>query len=297
MAIKVNITGAAFTGKTVTFTAPCGCDKVTDGLSINGEIYTVCDAMGNCVTGVGGTWASGAQVSVVLDCEKKKAFIISTGSYAPAPLKNNLTLYVSATGSDETGDGTKANPFRQIQKAINSIPKDLGGCTATVSVGEGTFEAFTISGFSTGALSINGVLNKTKISGQILAQYNSAFLTFDNLVIDSTTNGIFAHNNTLASITNCTITASESCVRVVRVSISQVSSCTLSNAKNGLMCAAGVAYCNDIGGSGNTYGYDCGSGSGATSSGLIIIGNDSITATTKYVKYGGAHIIHNNEFK
>ena len=75
MAIKVNITGAAITGKIVTFTAPCNCSDVSDGLVINGETYTVCDAMGECVTGKGGAWCAGAQISVVLDCENKKAFI------------------------------------------------------------------------------------------------------------------------------------------------------------------------------------------------------------------------------
>ena len=92
MNIKVNITGKPYTGKTVTFTAPCDCASVTDGLSINGEIYTVCDAMGNCVTGKGGAWASGAQISVVLDCENKKAFIQSTGTGAYRESRITATL-------------------------------------------------------------------------------------------------------------------------------------------------------------------------------------------------------------
>lgn len=87
--IKLNLPGAPFTGQLVTFPAPCGCDEVTDGLSINGEIYTIVDGMGICVTGRGGAWCSGAQVSVVLDVENKKAYIqnpaqgarIATGSY------------------------------------------------------------------------------------------------------------------------------------------------------------------------------------------------------------------------
>ena len=75
MNIKVNITGKPFTGRKVTFPAPCDCASVTDGLSINGEIYAICDAMGKCVTGIDGKWAAGAQVSVILDCENKKAYI------------------------------------------------------------------------------------------------------------------------------------------------------------------------------------------------------------------------------
>lgn len=81
--IKVNITGVAITGKVVTFTAPCDCDKVTDGIVINGTTYTICDAMGNKVTGTGGVWCSGAQISVVLDCENKKAYL-QNGKSTPA---------------------------------------------------------------------------------------------------------------------------------------------------------------------------------------------------------------------
>lgn len=73
--IKLTLPAAPFTGQIVTFPAPCGCDEVTDGLSINGEIYTVVDAMGECITGKGGAWCEGAQVSVALDCENKKAYI------------------------------------------------------------------------------------------------------------------------------------------------------------------------------------------------------------------------------
>jgi len=82
--IKLNLAGVPFTGQSVTFTAPCGCDQVTDGLAINGVIYTVVDAMGNCVTGKGGAWCSGAQVSVVLDCENRKAYIKNAGAVSHA---------------------------------------------------------------------------------------------------------------------------------------------------------------------------------------------------------------------
>ena len=73
--IKVNTPAAPRSGQIVTFTAVCDCASVTDGLIINGETYTVCDAMGECVTGKGGAWCAGAQISVVLDCENKKAYI------------------------------------------------------------------------------------------------------------------------------------------------------------------------------------------------------------------------------
>ena len=84
--IKLNLTAAPFTGQIVTFTAPCSCADVTEGLVINGEIYTVCDAMGVCVTGTGGAWCEGATVSVALDVENKKAYLQNKASAAPADM-------------------------------------------------------------------------------------------------------------------------------------------------------------------------------------------------------------------
>ena len=84
MNIKLNLPAEPFSGQIVTFTAPCDCINVTDGLSINGKIYTICDALGKCVTGVGGAWSTGAQVSVILDCTAKKAYIQNNSNYAPA---------------------------------------------------------------------------------------------------------------------------------------------------------------------------------------------------------------------
>lgn len=76
--IKLNLTAAPFTGQLVTFCAPYSCADVTEGLIIKGEIYTVCDAMGACVTGVGGAWCEGATISVALDVENKKAYLQSS---------------------------------------------------------------------------------------------------------------------------------------------------------------------------------------------------------------------------
>ena len=93
--IKINVTGKPYTGRRVTFTAPCNCDQVTDGIVINGDTYTVCDAMGECVTGIGGVWIAGAQISVVLDCENKKAFI-QNGATPPASGATPIDIILAA---------------------------------------------------------------------------------------------------------------------------------------------------------------------------------------------------------
>lgn len=65
-------------------------------------------------------------------------------------LKSDTTLYIATTGSDTLGNGTQANPFKTIQHAINILPKDLNGYTATIIISGGTYdEDLLISGFGT----------------------------------------------------------------------------------------------------------------------------------------------------
>lgn len=65
------------TGLQINFNAPCDCGAVND-LSIGGNIYTVVDALGQVVTGKENTWVTGAQVSVALNAETKKAYLKNT---------------------------------------------------------------------------------------------------------------------------------------------------------------------------------------------------------------------------
>lgn len=66
------------TGKQISFDAPCDC-SVVECIQIDGVDYCVVDALGNQVTGnpTGGVWASGSKVSVLLDVENQKAFLMN----------------------------------------------------------------------------------------------------------------------------------------------------------------------------------------------------------------------------
>ncbi|MBR4929347.1 MAG: hypothetical protein IKZ00_00940, partial [Bacteroidaceae bacterium] len=108
---------------------PCDCSSVTDGLSINGEIYTICDARGSCITGKYGAWASGAQISVVLDCEEKKAYIqnANTNAYleakfdTKAPVDHKHTYNdVGAAPASHAND--KNNPHGVTISQIGAAP-------------------------------------------------------------------------------------------------------------------------------------------------------------------------------
>ena len=69
------------TGKQVTFKAPCDC-SIVECIEIDGVDYTVVDTMGNVVTGspAGGTWSAGAKVSVILDVDDRKAYLLNGAS-------------------------------------------------------------------------------------------------------------------------------------------------------------------------------------------------------------------------
>ena len=65
------------------------------------------------------------------------------------PLTGDANIYVSTTGSDILGDGTQSNPFKTIQFAINTLPKDFGGYFATLNISPGTYvEDIIVSGFT-----------------------------------------------------------------------------------------------------------------------------------------------------
>lgn len=63
-------------------------------------------------------------------------------------VNGNTTVYVSPNGNDASGDGSELYPFKTIQRALNSIPKNIDGRTITINVASGTYpEDVEISGF------------------------------------------------------------------------------------------------------------------------------------------------------
>ena len=103
----------------VNFKAPCDCSAIA-GLIINGEVYDVVDALGNCVIGKGGAWATGALVGVVLDVEEKKAYLLS----ASGGISEEVAAKYGLTGANATAD----NAFDALARYL------LGQGITTVTV-------------------------------------------------------------------------------------------------------------------------------------------------------------------
>lgn len=90
-------------------------------------------------------------------------------------LTADVTVYVSATGSDINGDGNSDAPFATIQKAINALPKNLDGHKAEISVGFGVYaERIKVEGFSGGRLAIGKQGEDFTING--IEVINSSFV-------------------------------------------------------------------------------------------------------------------------
>lgn len=93
-------------------------------------------------------------------------------------LTENVTVYVSISGSDADGDGSSVAPFATIQKALDSLPKHLGGYTATISIANGTYEErINIEGFSGGKLVIGEAGRSIVVRG--INVINSNHVTFN----------------------------------------------------------------------------------------------------------------------
>lgn len=114
---------------------------------------------------------------------------LETIGYAP----ENMTVYVSTSGNDASGDGSESYPYRTIQHAINSIPKNLNDKEITINIASGTYgENVIVSGFYCGMLrfELGAVSTKTFTvyeSGVIIAG------TSLTLAANGETYGLHAH--------------------------------------------------------------------------------------------------------
>lgn len=62
-------------------------------------------------------------------------------------ITSSLTYYVSTTGSD-SNDGSAANPFATVQKAVDSLKGYTIKSTVTISIGSGSFDKFRVEGLN-----------------------------------------------------------------------------------------------------------------------------------------------------
>ena len=109
-------------------------------------------------------------------------------------VSGDVTVYVSSSGSDITGNGNADAPFKTIQVAIDAIPKDLGGHTVSLDITAGTYnEVITCEGFTGGKLVIgsatkNVIIRGLKISACTFVELNVRYInctgTYGNALLE-----------------------------------------------------------------------------------------------------------------
>ncbi len=84
--------------------------------------------------------------------------------------KSTVKIYVRKDGNDNTGNGTTSNPYRTIQKAVNTIPKIINK-DYEVLVGQGEYdEEVVVKGIGGSAIWISredGIVNPSEISPNV----------------------------------------------------------------------------------------------------------------------------------
>lgn len=108
--------------------------------------------------------------------------------YESATANSDMVVYVATTGSDDTGDGTAASPYRTINKAVESIPGSFGINSVKINISAGTYdEDVVLRGFS-GVLSLYsaGIVNirSMLVEGCSVYQYGSQTNYKRGLIID-----------------------------------------------------------------------------------------------------------------
>lgn len=213
-------------------------------------------------------------------------------------LKTARDLYVSNSGSDTTGDGTQAKPFASIQKAVDSLPKNLNGHRNIIHVAAGTYAGFSISGFYGGSYS-----NKDGI--RILGDGNSGTVITGGVTVDSceapvglyflTVTG--ASNNYNISVLSCggfinfhtckcTGTTAEGGIWIYHT-MAAIFDCEVSDKTGAAIAIDGsVVFASNIKGSGNTVCFHVGHSSSGNA-GLLIGDLHNIAGTTKYLRDRG----------
>ena len=105
-------------------------------------------------------------------------------------LSESVTVYVSKSGSDTSGDGSSAAPFYTVQKAVDSLPKILNGFHAQIDIASGTYnERVLIDGFTGGRLTLGISGRSVTLAGVSIMNSNIVRLAISSLNYTSSVTG------------------------------------------------------------------------------------------------------------
>jgi len=179
--------------------------------------------------------------NVIWDSELNKTTITTESDLMAndlIKLTASMNIYVATTGNDTTGDGTSAKPFATIQKAIDSVPKNLGNYSVNIILSSGTYSGFSVVNINNGFLNIKGDTTTTAnyiVSGEVIVT-SSTRVSLDNLTFNA---GVYLRNNTVANIIYCIFTANTNTygIAIEKGANINLASSSITNRNNGVQIA------------------------------------------------------------
>lgn len=214
--------------------------------------------------------------------------------YNKQELRAATTFYVNAiSGDDTTGTGSVSAPFKTIMKAVNSLPKHLGGYNASISIASGTYEeTVNINGFA-GKLMLTGVSNASVNIYKLVV--DSCVVIINSIVINAEANDapIDVENGGTLICTAQNLKANNTTTGTSGVKVGNASSLFIANTLTvggmgggaAVLCTQGsVAHIHTLAGSNKASGLE------ASNGGKISFVLNSFNATSAAVTYTGGRI-------
>ena len=115
----------------VTFKPGCDSSDV-DSITINGDVYTIQDSLGNVVTGNTGMWINGATISVALDTTNKAAYILNNNYSTVAEPEifiatYDVTTFPEIKAAYDAGKLLMLKVYDQLLASLNCVYCDESG--------------------------------------------------------------------------------------------------------------------------------------------------------------------------
>ena len=197
--------------------------------------------------------------------------------------REDVTLYVSLSGNDTTGNGTASSPYATLSKALSMLPKHLNGKNVNINVASGSYaDDVDIRGFSGGMLTITGSLGTTVSLRSLTISFCTVMINSINLNITGAGGVTITNGANLITMSDFTLTSSG--IKVSMCSRAHFAGkVTIRQSYTAIdVFANSSLYVGQILGNNNTVGLS------ATSGGQIAYNfNEIIAITAMYTSSGG----------
>lgn len=214
-------------------------------------------------------------------------------------LTSSVTVYVAPAGSDTTGNGTSANPYATVGKALSTLPLNLNGYTAYVEIADGTYtQDIRVEYFTGGQVLLDGnnvTINHSGAGAAITIHRNTyCYLAITSLTVNcnnANTVGVSVSGGNCLVSGNITINGTATGITGLKLSYGanlswgNAANWKINNCANGIGCYSGsTAAIWNTSGTGNTVCY-------RAENATILVATPNMEGTTKLWRSGGGQVL------